>query len=205
MVVAQEAEQRGTRLRDVRRGYRAGPRREVLRDLSGRAAANSDMLMLTARAKAWSGRTATSLAISHRRSTSSLSSDVKPHPAAAAARPCVPDTTGSSAHSALHACKTVMAVVGAPARRRFAGPASMAAGSACTQSLRFPRREAATTGMRVIGGASEGAGRHAAAAGSVTAPALQLDVGAAKRTSDVRGGAAARNGAGGLKRPAGPP
>jgi hypothetical protein len=83
----------------------------------------------------------------------------------------------------------------------------MAAGSACTRSLRFPRREAAATGMQAIGGLSEDAGRHAAAVGSAraigrsgagfTAPSLQRNVGAAKRPSGVRGVAAARNGAGG--------
>ena len=83
----------------------------------------------------------------------------------------------------------------------------MAAGSACTLLLRFPRREAAATGMQAIGGLSEDAGRHAAAVGSAraigrsgagfTAPSLQRNVGAAKRPSGVRGVAAARNGAGG--------
>jgi hypothetical protein len=89
-----------------------------------------------------------------------LSSDVKPHPAAAAARPSLPDTMGSSAQTALHACKTVIAVVGAHAQMRFAGPAAWPPGApapgrcasrggkppprACRQSEVCPRTLGAT-------------------------------------------------------------
>jgi hypothetical protein len=74
--------------------------------------------------------------------------------------PSLPDTTGSSAQTALHACKTVIAVVGAHAQMRFAGPAAWPPGApapgrcasrggkppprACRQSEVCPRTLGAT-------------------------------------------------------------
>ena len=127
---------------------------------------------------------------------------MKQHPAAAAARPSLPETTGSIAHTALHARSTAAAVVGSCARTRLGGPASMASGDAFTLAMRFPRRARGTGGpahdvatlcTRNIG--------EVGARGTAS-PRDRNSVGPPVEMRDTYGGAAARNGAGGRKPPA---
>jgi hypothetical protein len=87
------------------------------------------------------------------------------------------------------------------------GPASMAAGVACTRAMRFPRRGSAS-GIRGTGGPSHDVAtlctRNIGEVGArcTEAPGERSSVCQPMGTRCTSGGAAARNGAGGRKRPA---
>jgi hypothetical protein len=207
MVVTQEAKQRRACLRDVRRGHSAGPRKEVLRYPVRASGCEVHQAHVDGVGQGiiWQNGDELSKLPSPEHFEPELGCE--PYPAAAAARPSLPETTGSIAHTALHARSTAVAVVGSCARTRLGGPSSMAAGGACTRAMRFPRR-AAASGIRGTGGPTHDVAtlctRNIGEVGARRTEATRdrNSVGPPMETDATSGGAAARNGAGGRKRPA---